>query len=145
MMKIELYEADFYTWALRQADKLRAHDRDLDWDNLAEEIEALSRSEARELRSRYILLLTHLLKWLFQPERRGASWEVTIKRERKEIEDHLNANPGLKSRRDELFGEAYAIARLDAALETSLPEATFPETNPFTVAQAMDEAFWPEA
>ncbi len=144
-MSLPLYETDFYTWALRQSDKLRAHDRDLDWDNLAEEIEALSRAEARELRSRYILLLTQLLKWLFQPERRGASWEVTIKRERKEIEDHLNANPGLKSRRDELFGEAYAIARLDAALETDLAEATFPETNPFTVAQAMDEAFWPEA
>ncbi|MBU6407483.1 MAG: DUF29 family protein [Alphaproteobacteria bacterium] len=48
----------------------------------------------------------------------------------------------MKGRRDELFGEAFAIARLDAALETGLPEATFPETNPFTVASAMNKAFW---
>lgn len=33
------------------------------------------------------------------------------------------------------------MARLDAALETGLPEATFPETNPFPVASAMNEAF----
>lgn len=123
----------------------RRSGNELDWDNLAEEIESLGKSQASELRSRYIVLLMHLLKWAFQPERRSRSWENTIRRERKEIERHLAGNPGLKSRRDELFGDAYFTARLDASSETDLPVETFPETSPFTLAQVMNEEFWPNS
>ena len=143
-MSDTLYDRDFYSWALAQAAKLRARSPDIDWEHVAEEIEALSRTEARELRSRYAVLLLHLLKWLFQPERPSPSWETRIRRERREILDHLLDNPGLKSRRDALFAEAYLRARLEAALETGLSEEDFPPTNPFTEAQAMDSSFWPE-
>lgn len=74
-----------------------------------------------------------------------ASVGGVIERKRKEIQDHVNAHPGLKSRRNALLGEGYAVARLDAALESNLPGATLPETNPITAAQATDETFWPEA
>lgn len=139
-----LYERDFYSWALEQACRLRAGRLDeLDLENLAEEIEGLARAEARELRSRYATLLAHLLKWEFQPERRSHSWVGTIVRERGEIEELLDENPGLKPRRAALFAKAYRRARADAAAETNLPLDRFPAACPYAREQAMDEAFWP--
>jgi hypothetical protein len=140
----DLYERDFYSWALEQAALLRARRfAELDLENLAEEIDGLARGEARELRSRYVTLLMHLLKWEFQPKRRSPSWKATIVRERVEIEDHLDENPGLKPRQPELFARAYRSARAGAAAETNLPVDRFPAACPYTRDQAMDEAFWP--
>lgn len=138
------YEGDFYGWALRQAALLRERRFDLvDLENLAEEMEGLARSEARELRSRYETLLRHLLKWAFQPERRSSSWEITIVRERREILEHLGDNPSLQPRRPELFAKAYRTARDNAAIETRLPLERFPADSPYTLDQAMDPLFWP--
>lgn len=140
----DLYEHDFYSWALEQAAHLRARRfAELDLDNLAEEIEGLARAEARELRSRYVTLLMHLLRWEFQPRRRSSSWLETIVRERDEIEHLLEGSPGLKPRQAELFAKAYPSARRRAAAETRLASSRFPATCPYTYDQAMDEAFWP--
>lgn len=142
----DLYDTDTYTWAKQQADALRRRSaNEVDWDNVAEEIESVGKSQASELRSRYAILLLHLLKWRYQPERRSRSWEATIRVQRKSILDHLEENPGLRARRDELLGRAYFEARQGASGETDLPVETFPETNPFTLAEAMDESFWPDA
>jgi hypothetical protein len=138
------YEEDGYSWALEQAELLRARRFDLlDAENVAEEIESLGKSFANELRSRYGALVMHLLKWQFQPERRSHSWAGTIRRERREIERHLRLNPGLKARREELFADTYATARDDATVETNLPPSRFPEACPYTPGQAMDPGFWP--
>lgn len=140
-----LYDTDTYTWAMRQADALRRRSaNEIDWENVAEEIESVGKTEARELRSRYALVLLHLLNWLFQPEKRSASWEITTKLQRALAAEHLADNPGLKPRQGELLGKAYVEARANAALETGLPLEAFPETNPFTLAQAMNPDFWPE-
>ena len=140
----DLYERDFYSWALEQAELLRERRfAELDLENLAEEIDGLARGEARELRSRYATLLMHLLKWEIQPERRSPSWKATIVRERVEIEDHLDEDPGLKPRQSELFARAYRSARAGAAAETDLPLSRFPAACPYTHEQATDEAFRP--
>jgi len=140
----DLYERDYYTWALEQAAHLRARRfAELDLENLAEEVEDLARQEAKELRSRCETLLAHLLKWEFQPEGRSHSWAGTIRRERDRIADHLVDNPGLKPRCAELFGKAFKSARADAAIETDLPMDRFPVICPYTYEQAMGEAFWP--
>jgi hypothetical protein len=137
------YEEDGYSWALEQAEFLRARRFDLlDTENIAEEIEDLGKSLANELRSRYGTLAMHLLKWQFQPEGRSHSWAGTIRRDRREIERHLRLNPGLKARREELFADAYDTARDDATVETNLPPSRFPETCPYTLEQATDPAFW---
>jgi type I site-specific restriction-modification system R (restriction) subunit len=141
----DLYEKDAYSWALSQADALRRRlANEIDWENVAEEIESVGRSQASELRSRYITLLMHLLKWQFQTERRSRSWANTIKRERREITSHLAENPGLQPRLQELLESAYETARIDASTETDLPEEAFPLANPFSLEAAMDENFWPE-
>ena len=138
------YDSDGYSWALEQAALLRARRFDLiDVENIAEEIESLGKSLANELRRRYGTLLTHLLKWQFQPEHRSYSWSGTIRRERVEISKHLRDNPGLKPRRDELFQDSYDGARLQAAAEANLPPERFPAACPYTLEQAMEADFWP--
>lgn len=142
--RADLYERDYYTWALEQAALLRAHRfAELDLENLAEEVEDLGKREAKELQSRLETLLAHLLKWHFQPEHRSHSWAGTIRRERGKIARHLAQNPGLKPRRAELFAEASIDAPKDAAIETNLPVDRFPAGCPYTYEQAMDDAFWP--
>jgi Domain of unknown function DUF29 len=142
----DLYDTDVYTWAMQQAEALRKRSaNEIDWDNVAEEIESLGKSLSSELHNRYVVLLVHLLKWQFQPEHRSRSWEATIRIQRLALEKHVALNPGLKPKLEALFGEAYAYARIGASGETDLPIETFPATNPFTLAQAMDEGFWPGA
>jgi hypothetical protein len=141
----ELYERDFYSWALQQARLLKERRfGELDLDNVAEELESLGREQAAKLRSSYRVLLMHLLKWAWQPQRRSRSWRGTIVRERLAAARQLAENPGLKPRRARLFAEAYADARKEAAAETGLPLDGFPKTCPFTIEQALDEEFWPE-
>jgi hypothetical protein len=138
-------EDDFYSWALAQADAARRRaGNELDWDGVAEELQLLGVSEERELYSRLLVLMTHLLKWIVQPERRGRSWLNTIALQRRMLARHIARNPGLKSRESEAFAEAYADARLAASSETDLDLDLFPTDPPFTPEQARDEAWLPE-
>jgi hypothetical protein len=94
----ELCHTDIVAWANEQARLLRARRLDrLDIEHLAEEIEDVSESEERELASRTAILLAHLLKWRFQSERRGASWETTIRTRRASIGRRIRPTPSLSS------------------------------------------------
>ena len=62
------------------------NDAEVDWEHLAEEIEAVGGNTRRELRNRLAVLLQHLLKWEYQPELRSRSWRSTIRTQRREIE-----------------------------------------------------------
>jgi len=127
------YEGDFYSWTQEQGALLRAGRFDeMDWENVAEEIESLGRSELDKLVSFYALVMLHMLKWEHQPNFRSRSWALSIDRHRDHAAEVLESNPGLKSRLDEAFGLAYRRARRDAIAETGLAKATFPETCPFT-------------
>ena len=53
----------------------------------------MGKSEKRELANRMALLLAHLLKWKHQPNRRGSSWQKTIRIQRKEIAYELGLSP----------------------------------------------------
>lgn len=87
----ERYETDVVAWANEQARFIRAGQFDLlDLEHIAEEIEDVGKSEQRELASRIAVLLAHLLKWQYQPDRRGASWRATIRTQRNLIEKRLN-------------------------------------------------------
>ncbi len=134
----DLYDRDFYAWANEQAALLRAGNlSSADISNIAEEIESLSRSEKRQLRSRLAVLLLHLLKWQFQPGRRSRSWEISIANARNELAEHLAENSSLKAVLPEAVVSAYRRARLGAEQETGLPGNTFPVECPWTFDQAM--------
>jgi len=140
----QLYDTDFYGWIQEQAARLRSRDFDaLDLGNLIEEIEDMGKGAQREIESRLVVLLVHLLKWRFQPERRSASWELTIEEQRKRITRRLKKNPSLKIFVPEIYEDAYDYAVLNAAKETGLHRSVFPAQCPWTFEQATDEGFWP--
>ncbi len=145
MGKSALYDQDFYAWANEQAALLRAgHLSSADIENIAEEIESMGRSEKRELVSRLAVLLLHLLKWQFQPERRGASWRTTVAVQRHELVSHMRDNPSLKSRVDGALEDAYGRALIEVTGETGLSRPTFPPACPWSFEQIMEPDFWPE-
>ena len=142
-----LYDDDFYAWTKHQATLLRAAKwQELDYVNLAEEIESLGRSDRRQLKHRLEVLIMHLLKWQYQPERRerGQSWRSTIREQRNRIHDLLEDSPSLRPQVDTLNPQIYIQARLRALDETQLDEAVIPTVCPYTVAQVLDDAFWPD-
>ena len=139
-----LYEQDFQAWLENQAEKLRARaHNEIDWDNLAEEIDSVGRSERRELRNRLVLLVHHLLKWQFQPGRRSESWRITISEQRIWIPGIIDTSPSLKDYPDTIFADAYAEGRQRAIDETGLSAKTFPATPPFSIDQMLDSRFFP--
>jgi hypothetical protein len=141
----DLYEKDFYAWATEQASLLRAGKLSAaDIEHIAEEIDSMGRTEKRELVSRLTVLLVHLLKWQFQPARRGSSWTHSIANSRDQLTDHLADNPSLKARLPESVSAAFRYARRTAADETGLDDTTFPVECPWSFDQMMDENFWPD-
>jgi len=141
-----LYETDFYGWIQNQANTLRSGNfAHLDLENLIEEIEDMGKSQQHQLQSRLEILLIHLLKWQFQPKRRGASWELSIEEQRRRLAIHLAKNPSLKSRIAETYPIAYELAVFRAIKETKLHRSVFPKQCPWTFEQATNPDFWPEA
>ena len=139
------YDEDFFAWTEEQARLLRAGElAEIDALNLAEEVESVGRSDRREIRSRLIVLLTHLLKWRFQPDARSSGWLGTIREQRDQIELILEDSPSLRPVIAEALSRAYKKARMIASEETTLPETTFPAECPFTPDQILAEDFLPE-
>ena len=139
------YQKDFYSWTCEQAELLRAgRFNELDVFNLVEEIETMGRSEKRELQSRLMVLLVHLLKWQYQPARRGRSWTLTIKGQRINLEDVVNDNPGLKPQLLDLLSNAYRLAIVEVSKQTMLEESIFPVKCPWTLDQIRDEGYFPD-
>jgi hypothetical protein len=138
------YLTDFFSWTQEQAALLKAGSFDrLDVGHLIEELETMGASERRELLSRLEELLPHLLKWRYQPGLRGASWEVSIIKQRDALDDLFEASPSLRPRLNEVFDKAYRRARVYASKETGLALPTFPESCAWTVDEVLRSNFWP--
>lgn len=139
------YDEDYYLWLVRQVELLRARRLDeIDVVMIAEELEDMGKSERRALEAYYSLLISHLLKWTFQPERRSASWETTIKKARRAIAKRETESPTLRVAAPDLVMSIYADAREDAADETRLPLETFPATCPYSIDELRDRTYWPD-
>jgi hypothetical protein len=138
------YDADFYAWTQDQAEKLRARrQNEIDWENVAEEIESVGRSQKKEIRSRLLVLLLHLLKWEFQPDRRKGGWQASIIEARDELSSEIEDSPSLRSYPAQALDRQYDVARLKAIAETGLPDSIFPKDCPYTVEQVLDFGFMP--
>src|ERR1700693_5115561 len=139
-----VYDEDFFVWTEQQARLLRAGElAEIDALNLAEEIESVGRSDRREIRSRLIVLLAHLLKYRFQPDARSTGWLGTIREQRDQIKLIFEDSPSLRPVIAEALGRSYKRART-AAAETGLPETSFPAECPFTPEQILAPDFLPE-
>lgn len=89
------------------------------------------------------MLLLHLLKWTYQPERRGRSWQRGILLARQHLDRRLRESPSLRPELPVFMAEAYTDARRPAALETNIPERTFSATCPWSLAQCRPWTFCP--
>ncbi|AUB81585.1 DUF29 domain-containing protein [Candidatus Thiodictyon syntrophicum] len=148
----ELYRSDYSAWAQRNAALLRAGDfAALDIAHLLEELDDMGKSEQRELENRLTMLLAHLLKWEYQlptlsarwREFDGRSWRATIIAQRDRLAKRLSKSPGLQASLPATLAEAYDDAARLASKETQLPRATFPATCPYSIAQILDDGFYP--
>lgn len=127
-----LYERDLHAWSLQQADLLRAGRlNELDTENIAEELLDVGSSEYDKLESALRVLLAHMLKWQYQPDKRSRSWENTIAIQRRHAVRQLRRNPSLKSRLGEAVEGAYFDARRLASSETDFDLEVFPEACPY--------------
>jgi hypothetical protein len=138
------YDTDFYQWTQQQADLLRQGALSaLDRENLAEEIESMGKSGQRAVESYLRNILLHLLKWQYQPERRGNSWRLSIRDGRHQVAKRLRESPSLKPKIADMVTDEYPLVREYAANETGLPLVTFPEQCPLTVEEITGD-YWPE-
>lgn len=126
-----LYALDETAWLDAMAAVVRRRDAaGLDWDNLGEYLTDMAQRDRREVKSRLVVLLAHLLKWEYQPGRRAAGWRATVIEQRQRLAD-VAGRGVLRSHAEAVLGEAYAEAIELAAAETRLPPETFPETCAF--------------
>jgi len=143
------YDEDFYAWTQNQAQALRRagaerNNAPVDWENIAEEIESMGKSQRSEIRNRMRVLLAHLLKWQFCPELRERcerGWRLTILEQRDRVTDDMADSPSLRPYALTVFTECYAKARLQAADEAELSPDRFPPEPTFTLDQALDPAY----
>ena len=110
-----LYERDFYSWGLQQADALRRHDfAAVDLENVIEEIEDLAKAQRRTWEVYCARNIEHLLKinyWDRSTEWVLRHWAQEIRDFRKQMSKLIEKNPGLKDACDEMFAEAWEDGR----------------------------------
>ncbi|MBB3119012.1 DUF29 domain-containing protein [Pseudoduganella violacea] len=138
------YEDDFVLWLDAQATLLRSGQfARLDIENLIEELNGMSRHERHALKSRLEILIQHLLKCRFQPERKTPSWSATIIEQRARIQTILDDSPSLQPKIVQFANKTYPVVARKASIETGLAPLVFPSTLPYMVEQLLDEDFLP--
>ncbi|MCG6137138.1 MAG: DUF29 domain-containing protein [Nostoc sp. LLA-1] len=140
-----LYNTDYQQWIETTLQHLRNQEfQQLDLVHLIEEIEAMGKSDKRELQNRLIVLLMHLFKWKYQSEKQSYSWLSTIDEQRRQILLIFEDSPSLEKKYlDTVFDKCYQMARKSASRDTQLSISTFPESCPFSHSEIFDIDFYP--
>jgi hypothetical protein len=134
-----LYEQDETAW-LEAMSALAASGRcaEMDYPHLSEYLLDMARRDRREVFSRLVALLSHLLKWEHQPDRRSGSWRGTIREQRRELR-HLVESGTLRNHAEAVLADAYAEARWQAADETELSPDVFPAEDARSLEELLAE------
>ncbi|NER37222.1 MAG: DUF29 domain-containing protein [Oscillatoria sp. SIO1A7] len=141
----QLYDRDYSLWLEQTIQQLKDGFFDeIDLHNLIEELEGMSRSEKRAVYSNLKIVLTHLLKYRYQPSKRSNSWRSTIREHRQRLERYFEESPSLRGYFDEIFEKSYGDARKLAADETGLALEAFPAESPFSREEALDPEYLPD-
>jgi len=144
MQPTELYEYDFNEWIVQQIALLKqGRTNEIDAIHLITELEEMGKSHLRELESRFIILIAHLLKWQFQPNQQSSSWRGSINEQRLQLSRLLRKTPSLKPEVIHAVTEVYQDALELAIDDTGLAASTFPTTCPYSIEQLLDKTFYP--
>lgn len=135
---LRAYTEDYAGWVADTAKAIEdGRFEEIDRSALADEVRDLGKNERRELRSALSVLLRHLLKTKYQPEKASRSWQATIRVQRNHIEEFLEESPSLRQDLPKLLATAYDNARIDAANETGLDIDAFPEACEWTITEVV--------
>ena len=134
-----LYEQDETAWLEIMAALARQNrPAEMDFHHLCEYLTDIAKRDRREGLRRRVVLMTLLLQWEQQPDRRGGSWRGTIRSQRRELRLLLESGT-LRNHAETVLDETYDEARLQAADETELPGDTFPAKRPWTLDELLAE------
>ena len=140
----ELYEQDETAWLERMADLAGERQFDImDFNNLAEYLGDMARRDRREVQSRLTTLLAHILKWLYQPDRRTGGWHATVLHQQSELADMASTGV-LRSHAEDVLANSYANAVKQAAAETGRSHDQFPPQCPYALDSLLTADFLAE-
>jgi hypothetical protein len=132
-----LYELDETAWLEAMAGlAARGCAKELDLSHLAEYLSDMARRDRREVESRLVVLLVHLLKWTHQPDHRSRSWLASIIEQRQEL-NRLAGRGVLRTHAETVLHEVYADAVERATAETGLAADRFPAECPYTLDELL--------
>ena len=137
------YGRDYYGWVAAQVRALRKRNsHQIDWDNLAEEVESLGRQEEQRLQSQLARIFEHALKLRHASntvlERDARAWRISIRNARRHAAKLIRENPSLKRKLSAILAEAYLDGRDAALAALDLAEPEIAETSPWTAAQVLE-------
>jgi hypothetical protein len=135
----DLYHEDETAWLEAMA-QLVAQRRygELDHEHLSEYLADMAKRDKREVYSRLVVLLVHLLKWEHQSEQRSNSWRGTIVAQRRELRQLLESGT-LRNHAEAVLTQAYQDAIAQAAAETGLAETAFPTECAMTLEEVLGQ------
>ena len=135
-----LYERDETAW-LETMSELAAQRRyaEMDHLHLSEYLSDMAKRDRREVLSRLVVLLAHLLKWEHHPNRQSGSWRGSIREQRRELRQLLESGT-LLNHAVAVLSDAYAEARRQVADESELELSVFPVAMAWTLAEILGES-----
>jgi hypothetical protein len=134
-----LYERDVLAWSQHQADLLRRLARgervnDVDWTNIAEEIEDVGLSELHSVESFLTLIVVHLLKLNAWPDSEACGhWREEVVTFQTNARRRFAPSMAQRIDVDELYRDAIKRSRAGA------PNTRFPPDNPFALEGLLHE------
>jgi hypothetical protein len=138
-----LYDQDFVEWTKCAAQALREGRLEQpDLDLVAMEIEDMGKRDQRSVENNLRVLIHHLLKWHFQPEKRTSSWRRSAVEHRRRLDLLLRDSPSLENYVASRIEDIYLEAAGDARIETGLQ--SFPVQCRWSLDEILAPEFFPD-
>jgi Domain of unknown function DUF29 len=100
-------------------------------EGLDELIDSMSKIATREMRSHLLIIMIHILKWKYQPQKRSRSWLKSIRNARREIGEVQEETPSVTRKTIEFEWEkVFQNSILDASDEMNLDKQEKRKFNP---------------
>ncbi len=143
----QLYNQDYQLWLETTLEQLRKSEySQVDWENLLEEIEGMTKRDKRALKSLLTRLFEHLLKlayWETEREYNQAGWKGEIQNLRSQIKDLLEDSPSLKPYLAEIIDKSYDTAVKIAKQKMEISSNVFPNVPMANLEQILDDNWFP--
>jgi Domain of unknown function DUF29 len=100
-------------------------------EGLDELIDSMSKIAIREMRSHLLIIMIHILKWKYQPQKRSWSWKISISNARDEIEEVQEETPSVTKKTIETeWNKVFTKAVRQSADEMKLDDKEKCKYNP---------------